>query len=185
MKTACLSMALLLGSVAACTAQIQPIDCLAGITPFVPTFSVSSTVGVVADYTLFCSAGLASGPTVPENFTFFLNTTALTAPWTLTEASNTYVGTRGAPNEVFFTSVAFDTSKTTLSFELHGMEANPSTLPLGFSYFEDLAVSGPLALNIVNDPIQLVGVNAVPEPSTFGLAGLALAVAIFRRRSTS
>jgi hypothetical protein len=178
-------MALLLGSVAACNAQIQPIDCLAGITPFVPTFSLSSTVGVVADYTLFCTAGRVSGPTVAENFTFFLNTTALTAPWTLTEASNTYVGTRGASNEVFFLGVAFDTSKPTLSFEIHGMEVDPSTMPPGFTYFEDLAVSGPLTLNIVNDPIQLVGVNAAPEPSTFGLAGLALAAAIFRRRSTS
>ena len=185
MKIACLSVALLLGSVAASTAQVPPIDCLAGITPSVPTFSVSSTLGVVADYTLFCSAGLVSGPTVAENFTFFLNTTALTAPWTLTEASNTYVGTRGASNEVFFLGVAFDTSKPTLSFEIHGMEVNPSTMPPGFPLLRGFGANGPLTLNIVNDPIQLVGVNAAPEPSTFGLAGLALAAAIFRRRSTS
>jgi hypothetical protein len=184
MKTTCITAALFLGSVAACTAQIQPIDCLAGITPSVPVFSVSSTVGVVADYTLFCTAGPVSGPTVAENFTFFLNTTALTAPWTLTEASNTYVGTRGASNEVFFTSVAFDTSKPTLSFELHGMEVNPSTLPPGFPFREDFAASGALTLNIA-DAIQLVGVNAAPEPSTFGLAGLALAATIFRRRASS
>jgi PEP-CTERM motif len=185
MKTACFRLALLLASAAACTAQIQPIDCLAGITPPVPTFSLSSTIGVVADYTLFCSAGLVSGPTVAENVTFFLNTTALTAPWALTEASNTYVGTRGASNEVFFLGVAFDTSKPTLSFEIHGMEVDPSTMPPGFLYLEDSSVNGPLTLNIVNDPIQLVGVNAAPEPSTFALVGLALAAATFRRRSTS
>ena len=56
MKFVCLTVGLLLGWVGIGNAQVGPIvKCAAGITPSVPTFSVSSTVGTVADYTLFCT----------------------------------------------------------------------------------------------------------------------------------
>ena len=151
--------------------------------PSVPTFSVSSTVGIVADYTLFCTNSFSEG-IFNTNFDFFLSTSELnTGVWSLTQASNTYSGTYVTATDIGFTGVTWDTGTPTLSFELHGVQVNPSASPLGYQYYETSSVNGPPLSQISND-LQLVAVNAAPEPSTFGLAALALAAAGIRRATS-
>lgn len=174
MKRFCSTLSLLLGSVAIGNANTV---CSTGITPSVPTFSESSTVGVVADFTLSCVNNPAGVGVFDVNFTFFLNDTILdTAAWSLTQGANTYSGTYAPPNEIAFTGVAYDPSAPALSFELHGVEVNPSAAPDGFPYYESLGINGDVSVPVFQ-PTQLVGENATPEPSALMLASIGLGMA--------
>jgi hypothetical protein len=161
------------------------IDCLAGVTPAPPTFSLLSTVGVVSDYTLFCTnTGFVRGSVGQETFDFFMNVPEInTGTWTLTEGANSYNGIFGPSNTVEFQNVAYDTNQASYSFELHGVEVNPSLWPAGFEYQEFLSVAGGVTLPIPN-PTQTVAFNAdAPEPSTLWLAAVALGGVLLRRRA--
>jgi hypothetical protein len=164
-------------------AQVGPPICLAGITPSVPTFSLASVVGVVADYTLFCTNPANSPPPTLFNMEFFLNVAVLNiGPWTLTQGPNTYPGTQSA-NTVFVPFVLYDTTQPALSFELHGAKVDPSLFGPSFVYLETVSFSGPISLEIANDPIQIVGRNAdAPEMSTLVLAAGALATLLVRKQ---
>ena len=101
----------------------------------------------------------------------------------MTQGVNTYAGTFAAANQIDFTSVAYDTSQPALSFELHGVQVDPSASPLGYQYLETSGIAGVAGLGSISNGIQLVAVNEdAPEPSTFGLFSLALAAAGIRRR---
>jgi hypothetical protein len=174
---------------AACTGYSQTTPsagCLAGVTPAPPTFSLSSTLGAVSDYTLFCTnTGFSGAPVASLNFDFFLNGSLLTTgPWMLTQGLNTYSGSLILSNAVQFLGVSYDPNQPTLSFEIHGMEVNPSTFPGGFVYEETSTIAGALSVGITN-PVQTVARNAnAPEPSTILLVGLVhvLAINVVRQR---
>ena len=173
-----------LGFALAASAQVgTSIDCLPGITPAVPVFNPASTVGVVADYTIFCTnTGFnGAGPVASENFDFFMNVTELnTGAWTLTQASNTYTGTLAASNQVEFLGVAYDTNRPTLSFELHGVKVNPSLWGPGFVFREDATIAGLVTPLFSSSPDLVVGLNS-PEPGTLALVGMALLLLSQRR----
>ena len=186
MRTPLVYLALFLSLLYTATAQIAPVaDCTPGITPFVPTFSLSSTVGVVADYTLFCTnTGFSSSPISSLNFAYTLNTTDLnTGAWTLTEGLNTYSGTLFLSNQIRFLGVAYDPNQPTLNFEIHGVEVNPSLLPGGFQYQEVVALNGSFVPTVLGDPVELVAMNEItPEPITLSLAALALVALSIRAK---
>jgi hypothetical protein len=58
---------------------------------------------------------------------------------------------------------------------------NPSVLPPGSQFLEDVTVFGPLSITITN-PIQVVGVNA-PEASTMLLTAMSLVAVLLLRMS--
>src|SRR5215471_1091240 len=189
MRTALVPLAILF---AAFTAQGQvsgSIHCLTGVTS-VPTFSLLSTVGVVGDFTIGCTnSGFSPGtPTGAENFSFFMNVTELNVGgWTLTQGPNTYSGALVLSNTLQFLGVTYDPNQPTLSFELHGVEVNPSLQGPGFVFREAASVNGPLPVSIDNAPDQIVAVNEnAPEPATSGLCLLAIATLtarfVYRRR---
>jgi hypothetical protein len=160
-------------------------SCIPGITPGVPIFPLTDTVDAVADYTLFCTnTGFTSTvPVVNVNFNFFTNVTQLnTGAWTLTEGVNTYSGAFVFSNGIQFTSVAYDRNQPTLSFELHGVEVNPSLWGHDFVYHETVSISGAIPISFSSNPDQVVAVNAnSPEPGTLLLAAGALL--LLRRRA--
>ena len=188
MKQIVLLATLLYLALSVANAQTGTSSCLTGITPSVPTFSLASVVGVVADYTLFCTnPSSASPPPALVNMEFFLNTPVLdTGPWTLTQGPNTYLGTHPVGNAVFIPSVQYDTTQPTLSFELHGVTVNPSLFGPSFVYLEIVSIVGSITPEFSNDPVQTVGRNAdAPETSTLLLAVGALAALFSRRRRVS
>jgi hypothetical protein len=67
-----------------------------------------------------------------------------------------------------------------LGLQVENIFVNPSVLPPGSQFREDVTVFGPLSITIV-DPIQVVAVNA-PEPSTLLLAAMALGTAAWLGR---
>jgi len=113
---------------------------------------------------------------------FFLSAAVLnTGPWTLTQGINTYSGTQFG-NVVFFQAVLYDTTQPTLSFEIHGVQVNPSLWGVSFVYRETVSFSGNILPGFENDPIQVVGRNAdAPEMSTLTLAAGALAALLVRK----
>jgi hypothetical protein len=58
---------------------------------------------------------------------------------------------------------------------------NPTMIPPGLEFLEDLEIAGQLSPTIVN-PVQVVAVNAVPEPSTLLLAGMILSGIVWSSR---
>jgi uncharacterized repeat protein (TIGR03803 family) len=138
-----------------CAAGKAEVFCTAEITGSVPTLSASSTAGSVADYTLSCStapgqSGIVSG----ISFSFSLNNTILnTGAWSLIQGANTYAGTLAAANEITFTGVSYDLSQPAVTFELQGVQVNPSASVPGAQYDEIVSVSGTTALT-VNQPAQ-------------------------------
>jgi hypothetical protein len=162
--------------------------CTAGAAS-VPVFDVTSVSGAVGDYTLDCTGGNPTpvGQPSPEvNVIATLFVPVLTpGTWILTEDGvNTASGTLLSPDQVEFLDVPFNPPGPGghLDFEVEGISVNPSLEPPGFQFNEDLAIDGDTSLTIDN-PQQLVAVNAVPEPSfTLVLAGFGLGAMWFARR---
>jgi hypothetical protein len=181
-----LAVATLIAAAAAYAQVPGSSSCLPGVTPAPPTFPLISTVGIVSDYTLFCTnTGFVGGPVASLNFDFFMNVSPElnTGSWTLTQGVNTYSGTFIPGNLVSFTGVTYNTNIPTLSFEIHGVEVNPSMWGPSFVYLETVTISGPLTVHLPVDPIETVAFNAnSPEPSTMPLAGMALGVLLVARR---
>jgi len=155
----------------------------------VPVFDVTNVSGAVGDYTLDCTGGIPTPPggLSPEVIVVVnMNVNVLnTGGWILTEDGvNTASGTLINPNEVEFLDVPFNAPGTGghLDFEVEGIFVNPSLWPPGFEYNELMGISGNTTLTIDN-PQQLVAVNAVPEPSlTLMLAGFGLGAMWLARR---
>ncbi len=153
-------------------ASAADITCNAGAAS-IPVFNPSSISGAVGDYTLDCTGGTTGTPTL-MNFSSFMNVSVLnTGGWILTDGVNNFAGTLVLSNLVEFLSVPVSPPGVGhLDFEVEGIFVNPSVLPPGAEFREDLTVSGPLSITIVN-PIQVVAVNA-PELSTLPLTSMAL-----------
>jgi PEP-CTERM motif len=95
---------------------------------------------------------------------------------------NNFAGPLGLANVVEFLSVTVDPPGSAhLDLQVENLFVNPSMLPPGSEFLEDMAVSDP-SISIVN-PVQVVAENA-PEPSTLPLSGLALGALtwLWRRR---
>jgi hypothetical protein len=140
----------------------------------------------VGDYTLDCTGGTPGTPTL-TNFTSFMNVSVLnTGGWTLTDGVNNFAGTLGASNAIEFLSVPVNPPGVGhLHLQVEGIFVNPSVLPPGAEFLEDVTVS-PLSITIVNS-IQVVAVNA-PEVCTLLLTSVSLCVIVWlwhRRRSTT
>jgi hypothetical protein len=153
------------------------ITCNAGAVS-IPVFDPSSISGRVGDYTLDCTGGTPGTP-VPMNFTSFMNVSVLnTGGWILTDGINNFAGTPGLSNVVEFLSVPVNPPGAGhLDFQVEGIFVNPSVLPPGAEFLEDMTVAGSLSITIVNS-VQEVAVNA-PELSTLPLAGMALGAMIW------
>lgn len=166
-------------------ARTATINCSAGAAS-VPVFNPSSVSGAVGDYTLDCTGGTPGTP-VLLNFTSFMNTAVLnTGGWILTDGVNNFAGALGPANVVAFLSVTLNPPGVGhLDLQVENILVNPSTLPPGAQFLEDLSVSNTSALAIAN-PVQVVAENA-PEISTLPLTAISLgaiaAVARRRRRS--
>jgi len=147
----CFTIALLLGCAAAGNAEAF---CTAEITGSLPTLSATSTAGSVAGYTLSCTTAPGQSGIVSFSLAFSLNNTILnTGAWSLIQGANTYAGTLAAANEIIFAGVSYDLSQPALSFQLQGVQVNPSASVPGTQYHEIVSVSGTTALT-VNQPSQ-------------------------------
>ena len=152
-------------------ARAAAITCNAGAAS-IPVFNPTSVLGVVGDYTLDCTGGMTGTP-ILLNFTSFMNVAVLNSGgWILTDGVHNFAGTRGPENVVEFLSVTVNPpGEAHLDLEVENIFVNPSTLPPGSEFLEDMTVSDP-SIGIVNS-VQVVAENA-PELSTLPLTGLAL-----------
>ena len=149
----------------------------------IPVFDPSSTSGAVGDYTLDCTGGTA-GQIFQTDFTAFMNVSVIqTNNWILSVGGIDFPGTPGLSNVVDFNGVSIDPPGAgQLHIEVENILVNPSVLPPGAAFREDVAVTSGLT---INTPIQEVAVNAAPEPSTLPLtfaAIVALGLACLCRR---
>ena len=163
-------------------ASAADITCNAGAAS-IPVFNPSSISGAVGDYTLDCTGGTPGTPSL-MNFDSFMNAPVLnTGGWVLTDGMNNFAGTLVPSNLIEFLSVPVNPPGAGhLNFQVEGIVVNPSVLPPGAEFLEDMTVSGPLSIAIVNS-VQVVAVNA-PELSTLPLTGTALGaiIGLWRRR---
>jgi hypothetical protein len=163
-------------------ASAADITCNAGVNS-IPVFDPSSTSRAVGDYTLDCTGGTPGAPSL-LNFSSFMNVPVLnTGGWILTDGLNNFAGALILSNLVEFMSVPVNPPGAGhLGFKVEGIFVNPSVLPAGAEFREDVTVSGPLSITIV-DSVQTVAVNA-PEPPTLPLANAALSAIVwwYRRR---
>jgi hypothetical protein len=165
-------------------ATAADITCNAGVTS-IPVFNPSSTSGAVGDYTLDCTGGTPG--TTPMNFTSFMNVAVLnTGGWTLTDGVNNFAGTLVPSNVVEFLSVPVNPPGLGhLNFKVEGIFVNPSMLPPGAEFREDMTIFSPVfSITIVNS-VQTVAVNAAPELGTLPLTSMALGVIIWLGRRAS
>jgi hypothetical protein len=153
-------------------ASAAEITCNAGAAS-IPVFDPSGLSGAVGNYTLDCTGGTPGTPTL-MNFSSFMNVAVLnTGGWILTDGLNNFPGTLALSNQVVFLNVPVNPPGAGhLDFQVEGIFVNPSTLPPGAEFREDMSIAGPLALTILN-PIQVVAVNA-PESPTLPLTALFL-----------
>lgn len=164
----------------------DPLICNTGAAS-VPVFDPSSVSGAVGDYTLDCTGGIPVLPPdpVPEmNVSAFMNVSVLnTGGWILTDGVNNTPGVLGNSNEIDFVGVPFNPPGTEhVFFKVENIFVNPSGEAPGFQFKEDSTISGNIALTI-NLPVQLVAVNAVPEPSSLIFVGIGLGTILFCRRA--
>ena len=152
-------------------ARAAAITCNAGAAS-IPVFNPTSVLGAVGDYTLDCTGGMPGTPIV-LNFISFMNVSVLnTGGWILTDGVHNFAGTLVPSNVVEFLGVTVNPpGGAHLDLQVENIFVNPSILPPGSEFLEDMAVSDP-SIGIVNS-VQVVAENA-PEPSTLRLAGLAL-----------
>jgi hypothetical protein len=152
-------------------ARAAAITCNAGAAS-IPVFNPTSVLGAVGDYTLDCTGGMPGTPIV-LNFTSFMNVSVLnTGGWILTDGVHNFAGTLVPSNVVDFLSVTVNPpGGAHLDLQVENIFVNPSMLPPGSEFLEDMAVSDP-SIGIVNS-VQVVAENA-PEPSTLPLTGLAM-----------
>lgn len=162
------------------------ITCDAGAAS-IPVFDPSNTSGAVGEYTLDCTGGTLVTPPnpVPEiNVDAFMNVSVLnTGGWVLTDGVNMTSGILGPSNVIEFLNVPFDPPGTGhLVFHVENIFVNPSSEAPGFQFMEDVQTNGNFFIDLVN-PVQLVAVNAVPEPSlTVACICLGVATWLGRRR---
>jgi hypothetical protein len=163
------------------------ITCTTGAAT-VPVFNPSSTSGAVGDYTLDCTGGTPVTPPNPVpliNVDAFMNVSVLnTGGWILTDGVNMTPGVLGSSNLIEFVGVPFDPPGTgDLNFQVENILVNPSAEPAGFQFKEDIGISSNFSISVPN-AVQLVAVNAVPEPSlTLVFVGLGLTMWLRRRRT--
>jgi hypothetical protein len=103
-----------------------------------------------------------------------------TGGWTLTDGVNNFAGTLVPSNVVEFLSVPVNPPGLGhLDFKVEGIFVNPSMLPPGAEFREDMTIFSPVfSITIVNS-VQTVAVNAVPELGTLPLTSMALGVIIW------
>ena len=152
-------------------ARAAAITCNAGAAS-IPVFNPTSVLGAVGDYTLDCTGGMPGTPIV-LNFISFMNVSVLnTGGWILTDGVHNFAGTLVPSNVVEFLGVTVNPpGGAHLDLQVENIFVNPSILPPGSEFLEDMAVSDP-SIGIVNS-VQVVAENA-PEPSTLPLIGWAL-----------
>ena len=122
------------------------------------------------------------------NFISFMNVSVLnTGGWILTDGVHNFAGTLVPSNVVEFLGVTVNPpGGAHLDLQVENIFVNPSILPPGSEFLEDMAVSDP-SIGIVNS-VQVVAENA-PEPSTLPLIGwpwrvdLVMAMPLVKRRS--
>ncbi len=162
------------------------VTCNAGAAS-VPVFDPSSVSGAVGDYTLDCTGGTPVLPPTPVpqvNVVAFMNVPVLnTGGWILSDGVNMTPGILGLSNEVEFLGVPFNPPGTGHTiFTIENILVDPSFVPPGFQFMEDVAINGSTALEIML-PQQLVAVNAVPEPFMLGFLGIGVgAIGLMRTR---
>jgi hypothetical protein len=165
-------------------ANADEITCNAGAVS-VPVFDPSSLSGRVGDYTLDCTGGTPVSPPPLVNFSAFMNVQVLnTGGWILTDGVNDFAGSLADGNLVTFLSVPFNPPGAGhLDWKVENIFVNPTMIPPGSEFLEDVEIAGQLSPTIVN-PVQVVAVNAIPEPSPLLVAGMILSgiVWLSRRR---
>jgi hypothetical protein len=121
------------------------------------------------------------------NIDAFTNVPVLnTGRWILTDGMNMTPGVLGSSNLIEFVGVPFDPPGTgDLIFQVENIFVDPSAEPPGFQFNEEVGISGNFSIDVPN-PLQLVAVNAVPEPSpTLVFVGLVLTMWLGRRRKVT
>jgi hypothetical protein len=121
------------------------------------------------------------------NIDAFTNVPVLnTGRWILTDGMNMTPGVLGSSNLIEFVGVPFEPPGTgDLIFQVENIFVDPSAEPPGFQFNEEVGISGNFSIDVPN-PLQLVAVNAVPEPSpTLVFVGLVLTMWLGRRRTVT
>src|SRR5271166_6165768 len=145
------------------------ITCNAGAAS-IPVFDPSSVSGAVGDYTLDCTGGtpvVSPNPVPVINVTVFMSASILnTGGWILTDGFNMTSGTLAPSNVISFLDVPFNPPGTgSLDFKVENILVNPSDELPGSQFNETIAIGTSFLIDVTNNPVQLVAVNAVPEPS--------------------
>ncbi|HUA58812.1 MAG TPA: PEP-CTERM sorting domain-containing protein [Verrucomicrobiae bacterium] len=162
-----------------------PVDNCTSGAGSAPVFSISSTSGEVADYTLDC-AGVPEGPPPPTiDVDAMLNVSILdTGGWILTDGTTNTPGTLVSPMEVEFQGVPFGLTGGFQDFTVEGIFVNPSAEGPGFVFNETDTITSNFSIDTTNVVSEEVGVNAsTPEPSTILLVALGLGAMCFARKT--
>ncbi len=152
----------------------------------VPVFSTSSVSGAVGDYTLDCTGGIpAPAPPIPQEIvTISTNVPILdTGGWILSDGVNMTSGTLQPGDEVIeFLGVPFDPPGAgNLDLTVENIFVNPSLETPGFQFTASGAMFGDTSVEIDN-PLEVVAQNAVPEPLTLPFVSLGVAVVCLARK---
>jgi hypothetical protein len=107
-----------------------------------------------------------------------------TGGWILSDGVNMTSGVLGPSNEIEFVGVPFNPPGTGhIVFQVENIFVNPSAEAPGFQFMEVAAIATDISIPITNS-VQLVAVNAVPEPFTLVFVGLGLgAMWLARKRA--
>jgi hypothetical protein len=164
------------------------ITCNAGAAS-VPVFNLSSSSQKVGDYTLDCAGGttvLPPNPVPQIDVDVVMNVPVLnTGGWILTDGVDNIAGILDGTMEIEFVGVPFNPPETgNLVLQVENIFVNPSAEPPGLEFTEDGEIMSNLSFGITNS-MQLVAVNAVPEPSlTLVFIGFGVTMWLWRVRSS-
>jgi hypothetical protein len=160
-----------------------PVDSCTSGASSVPVFSISSTSGEVADYTLDCT-GVPEGPPPPTiDVDAVLNVPILnTGGWILTDGTTNTPGTLVSPEDVEFQGVPFGLTGGSENFTIEGIFVNPSNEGPGFVFDETDTITSNFFIDSTNVVSEEVGVNATPEPSALWFAAVGLVAVWFARK---
>jgi hypothetical protein len=151
----------------------------------VPVFSISSTSGEVADYTIDCSGVPEPSPPPTIDIDAKLNVPILnTGGWFITDGTTSTPGVLDSivADQVDFDGVPFSLSGGSENYTIEGIFVNPRDQGAGFTFEETDTIIHNFSIDTTNVVEEEVGVNAAPEPSMLLLGAVGLGAVWFARK---